>query len=165
MLGRCIALAGGTDEWVPLGKLETIAAAVQARGGTGAWTLARAKVTATADAIEVEREPGREPLPRLVLGPGSDAMWDGRFRVSVSEEFRGELQVRALEAEGLAELRRRDACPQPSRRLRLAPSFWRGGELCAVPCAGFWQEERLQKVLYAEFTGLHYNPEVAQSIR
>ena len=157
VLGRCIALAGGSDEWVPLAKLETIVAAVHEGGGTGTWTLARAMVTATADAIEVEREPGREPLPRLVLRAGGEALWDGRFRVGVAKDFGGEFEVRALEARGLAELRSRGACPEPSRRLRVAPSFWSGGELRAVPCAHFWQEASLQQFLYSEFTGLRYN--------
>ncbi|HWB45576.1 MAG TPA: tRNA lysidine(34) synthetase TilS [Hyphomicrobiaceae bacterium] len=161
VLGRCIALAGGTGEWVSLAKLEVIAAALQ-RGETGTWTLARAKITASANAIEVEREPGRQPLPRMTLAAGSEALWDGRFRVGVAKEFGGELQVRALETQGLAELRRRAAGARPSRRLRLAPSFWSGDELRAVPCAGFWQDEPLRKVVYAEFTGLHYNPEAEQ---
>lgn len=158
VLGRCIALAGGSDEWVPLAKLEAIVAAVHAGGRTGTWTLARAMVTATEDAIDVEREPGREPLPRLVLRAGGEALWDGRFRVGVAKDLGGEFEVRALEAQDLAELRGRGACLQPARRLQLAPSFWSGGELRAVPCAHFWQEASLQRSLYSEFTGLRYNP-------
>jgi tRNA(Ile)-lysidine synthase len=162
VLGRCIALAGGSNERVPLAKLETIVAALHEGGGSGTWTLARAMVTASADAIEVEREPGREPLPRLVLRAGGEALWDGRFRVGVSKDLIGEFEVRVLEAQGLAELRSRGACLEPSRRVRLAPSFWSGGELRAVPCVHFWQEASLQEFLYSEFTGLRYNSSAVQ---
>jgi hypothetical protein len=119
-------------------------------------------VTASADAIEVEREPGREPLPRLVLRAGGEALWDGRFRVGVSKDLIGEFEVRVLEAQGLAELRSRGACLEPRRRVRLAPSFWSGGELRAVPCVHFWQEASLQEFLYSEFTGLRYNSSAVQ---
>ena len=68
VLGRVIAAAGGSDEQVSLAKLETIVASLLAAGlGTTRWTLARAMITASDQTVTVEREPGREPLPRLEL--------------------------------------------------------------------------------------------------
>ena len=66
------------------------------------WTLARAMITASDQMVTIEREPGREPLPRLELSAGAQTCWDGRFWVSVGADVEtGAIEVRPL-GEGAA---------------------------------------------------------------
>jgi len=158
VLARCIAAAGGSDEPVPLGKLESIVVGVhQCADKAGSWTLARALVTAGPDGIQVEREPGRQPPPRLALSGGSRAVWDGRFAVAIEAGIEGTLDVRALGAEGLADLRRLGRPLKATPALRLVPSFWQADTLLAAPAAGFWANPDLEGRLSAAFLGLRYN--------
>jgi tRNA(Ile)-lysidine synthase len=159
VLDRAIAAAGGTAEPVPLGKLEPIAAAICCEDGAAAarrWTLARALVTAEPAAVLVEREPGREPLPELTLAPGTSALWDGRFRVSVAPTFAGgPVQVRALGEANVHELRRRGAIAREAlRAAALVPSFWLAGRLVAVPSLAYWAASHAEGGLGAAFLGL-----------
>jgi tRNA(Ile)-lysidine synthase len=159
VLARCIAAAGGSEEPVPLGKLESIVVGVR-RGQdpkTASWTLARALITAAPDAIQVEREPGRQPLPHLTLTRGRSALWDGRFAVAAAVGLEGTVEVRALGAEGLAELRRLGRAVRGTRALQLVPSFWRESTLIAVPALDFWANPDLAGQLSADFVGLSYN--------
>jgi tRNA(Ile)-lysidine synthase len=159
VLDRAIAAAGGAGEPVPLGKLEPIVAAICAPGAAEPrrWTLARALITAEPSAALVEREPGREPLPELTLTPGNDALWDGRFRVSVAPGFGGgPIQVRALGEASARDLRAghgigKDA---PMRAAALAPSFWHKGRLIAVPPLAYWAAPHAEDHLQAAFVGL-----------
>jgi len=158
VLARCIAAAGGSDEPVPLGKLEPIVAGVrQCADKSGSWTLARALVTGGPDDIQVEREPGRQPLPCLALSGGASMIWDGRFAVAAAAGFEGILDVRALGAEGLAHLRRLGRPLKATSALHLVPSFWQAGELLAAPAAHFWANPDLEGRLSADFLGLRYN--------
>jgi tRNA(Ile)-lysidine synthase len=146
VLARVVAAAGGSDEPVPLGKLEAMAASVRGTGAESAkWTLARAMITANDRTVAVEREPGREPLPQLELQPGAQACWDGRFWVEASAyaapgAVPGAVEVRALGEAAARELRQQGALPTgvPMRAMGLVPSFWRAGRLVAVPSLGFW---------------------------
>ena len=165
VLARCISAAGGSDEPVPLGKLEPIVDSLR-RGEAleaGSWTLARALITAAPDTIQVEREPGRQPLPRRSLAAGTNALWDGRFAIAVAAGFEGSLEVRALGAEGLAELRRLGRPVKGTRALHLVPSFWRESTLLAVPAIDFWAAPNLDGLLSATFVGLRYNSGVPGS--
>jgi tRNA(Ile)-lysidine synthase len=158
VLARCIAAAGGSDEPVPLGKLEPIVAgARRCPEMAGSWTLARALVTAGPHAIQVEREPGRQPLPCRALSGGASMVWDGRFAVAIDAGFEGTLDVRALGAEGLAHLRRLGRPIKVSRALHFVPSFWQASELLSAPSAGFWVNPDLEGRLSAAFLGLRYN--------
>ena len=153
VLLRAVALAGGSDEPVPLAGLEPIAAAVMAGPAAGGWTLARAKITAAPSGILVEREPGRTALPNLALAPGTEVVWDGRFLVRAGARLGAGVQVRALGVEGLRELRRLVAMPSgvPVGALRTLPAAWRGAGLIAVPSLGYWAGEGLQHALAATF--------------
>jgi tRNA(Ile)-lysidine synthase len=165
VLACCIAAAGGSDEPVPLGKLEPIVDGLR-RGKdleAGSWTLARALITAAPETIQVEREPGRQPPPRLSLASGTQALWDGRFAVAVAAGFEGTLEVRALGADGLAELRRLGRPVKGTRALHLVPSFWRKTTLLAVPALDFWAAADLKGRLSATFVGLRYNSGVPGS--
>lgn len=155
VLGRVIAAAGGSHEWVSLAKLEAIAASLFAsRGDAARWTLARAMISAKDRFVTVEREPGREPLPQLELPAGAYTCWDGRFRVGANA--RAELsavEVRPL-GEGLVrELLRQGAVATrtPARAAALVPSFWRGERLLAVPSLEFWSDQNGRGAFAAQF--------------
>jgi hypothetical protein len=159
VLERAIRAAGGAGEPVALGKLEPIVAAI-CEGGAAAprrWTLARALITAGHAAVAVEREPGREPLPELVLMPGNATLWDGRFRVSVAPGFSGgPVEVRPLGEAGVRELRRRGALAREAsmRAAAQVPSFWLEGRLLAVPSLAYWAAPHSEGELSAAFVGL-----------
>ena len=155
VLGRLVAAAGGNDEPVPLGKLEAIAEALRSGdAGIGTWTLARALVAAKDGTLTVEREPGREPLPRLHLAPGEEARWDGRFRVWVGRDFAADaVEVRQLGETGLAELRQCGVAPTraAARAAGLAPAFWNGSTLLAAPSLGYWTTPENREALGTQF--------------
>ena len=155
LLARAVAAAGGLGEPVPLAGLETIVREVADGHAAGAWTLARAKVTAAPGRLLVEREPGRDALPVLSLAPGTAALWDGRFRVTVGARWADAVEVRALGVEGLRELRTRIEVPAglPVGSLRALPSFSRGDRLLAVPSLGFWADDDARTQLSAAFVG------------
>jgi len=158
-LARCIAAAGGSAGPVPLGRLEPIVDRLLRSQATAAasWTLARALISAAPEAIQIEREPGRQPPARLTLAGGASSLWDGRFAVAVAASFEGTLEVRALGAEGLAHLRRLGPPAKSARSVHLLPSFWRGRALLAVPALDFWANPGLEQLISAEFVGLRYN--------
>jgi tRNA(Ile)-lysidine synthase len=137
VLTRAIAAAGGAGEPVPLAGVESILSDLSSTQD-GAWTLARARLAATPERLLIEREPGRDALPVLVLAPGEAAIWDGRFRVSAGP-IDHPVQVRALGVDGVRELRSRIDVPAglSVSSLRVVASFWRGEQLLAVPTLGF----------------------------
>ncbi len=158
VLERTIVAAGGSDEPVPLSSLETITEALLA-GETLArkWTLARAMIASDGETVVIEREPGRASLPHITLAPGEQARWDGRFRVKAEAELRaGPVEVRPLGEAALAELRRQGALATRVRAgaAALAPAFWRGQALLAVPPLGYWSTPHHRQTLDARFIGL-----------
>jgi tRNA(Ile)-lysidine synthase len=160
LIGRCILAAGGLPEPVPLAGLEPIVAAVWAGSpgeADGCWTLARAQIKARGNAIDVEREPGRTAPAVATLAAGAKLLWDGRFRVEIARAFEGRLEVRALARAGLAELKRQGRAIKAIPALLLAPAFWRGDELLAVPSIAFWAQQGLEAMISAQFKGLRYN--------
>ncbi|MBX9590177.1 MAG: tRNA lysidine(34) synthetase TilS [Hyphomonadaceae bacterium] len=154
-LGRAIAAAGGSGEWIPLAKLESMAAALRCSGsGAARWTLARALVSVQGRAVTVEREPGRAPLPDLELTAGAQACWDGRFWVSVGAGAGlGALTVRPLGEGSARELCRQGAVTArvPVRAMGTVPAFWDAGRLMAVPCLEYWADPKCRTVLQARF--------------
>jgi tRNA(Ile)-lysidine synthase len=165
VIARCITAAGGLREPVSLAGLEPVVARMwggrpgQAWGETGGeadgcWTLARARIKATGPAIDIEREPGRLPLPVMTVAAGAKVVWDGRFSVEIAQGFEGWLKVRALGRAGLAELKRRGGASKGSPALLLTPAFWRGEELLAVPAVAFWAHAGLQAMISAHFKGM-----------
>jgi hypothetical protein len=165
VLSWAVAAAGGSDAPVPLASIEAVAEALAtgpATGAwtTGAWTLARAKIAATAGRILIEREPGREPPPAITLAPGSQALWDGRFLVAAGPGLASAVEVRALGTDGVREARSVVQLPSgvSAAALRALPAFWRAERLIAVPSLGFWPEEGARAALCARFTALgNYN--------
>jgi tRNA(Ile)-lysidine synthase len=134
MLGRLIASFGGQSEPLRLSQLEALVTRMVREEFDGA-TLAGAMVSPHGGTVRVQREPGRVPLPSLVLVPGASATWDGRFLVAASDRAPGPIEVRPLGGEGYAALRRQlDAVPGlPASAAATLPAFWRSGSLIAVP--------------------------------
>jgi tRNA(Ile)-lysidine synthase len=158
VLERAVLAAGGSAERVPLAKLESVVAAVRGLrvAAPGRWTLARALITAEPSALRVEREPGREPLPEIAVAPGTTAVWDGRFRVTVAAAFPGPVQVRAVGQAGLRNLRRRAPAADgaPDRAAAAGPSIWHEGRLVAVPPLRYWAPPFTGKDIGAAFVGI-----------
>jgi tRNA(Ile)-lysidine synthase len=154
VLARTIAAAGGSAEPVPLAGLEAIALDLLSGPPAGAWTLARAKLTATPGRLLVEREPGREPLPVLSLGAGDRALWDGRFRVAAGVGLEAPVEVRALGVDGLRQVRALAEIARgiPVGSLRALPGFWRGERLLGVPPLAVWTDQAARSELSATFT-------------
>ena len=125
----------------------------------GSWTLARALITAAPDAIQVEREPGRQPPPYLTLARRRQhALWDGRFAVAVAAELRGAPWRCARWAPRVW-----PSCAVsggPSKARGRSTSCRRSGRkaaLLAVPALDFWANPDLEGRLSADFVGLRYN--------
>ena len=129
-------------------------AAPQQGHAAASWTLARALISAAPEAIQIEREPGRQPPARLTLAGGDSSLWDGRFAVAVAASFEGTLEVRALGAEGLADLRRLGRPTKSVRFLHLLPSFWRASALVAVPGPRFLGKSRARGADFGRICGL-----------
>jgi tRNA(Ile)-lysidine synthase len=134
MLGGLIASFGGRSEPLRLSRLEALVTRMQREGFDGA-TLAGAMVSQHGGIVRVQREPGRVPLPSLVLAPGASATWDGRFLVAASGKAPGPVEVRPLGGDAYAALRRQlDSVPGlPANAAATLPAFWRSGRLIAVP--------------------------------
>ena len=104
LLARLIGAFGGQSEPLRLAPLEALVDRLAEPEFEGA-TLGGAIVCRHGEDVRVLREPGRAPLPAITLQPGGSAVWDGRFRVSAAPEAAAPVEVRALGAQGFAELR------------------------------------------------------------
>jgi tRNA(Ile)-lysidine synthase len=154
VLARAIAAAGGSDQPVPLAKLEALFEGLQRAGRDPVrWTLARSMISAEYPTLSVQREPGREPLPGMVLRQGESALWDGRFHVRIAPEFTGgTLEVRGLGDAGQRALRELDAtATQVQAGATMVPAFWSGDTLVAVPSLGYWADALARRCLSADF--------------
>jgi tRNA(Ile)-lysidine synthase len=167
VLLRCILAAGGSDEPVPLARLEALCEDLRRYNCSrrSSRTLARALVTATSNLVTVEREPGREPLPWLDLAGGDQITWDGRFVIRAARGLKESIQVRSVGAEGLADARRQGWSGKGSRALRLAPSLWSEGTLVAVPVLGLWASPGLERSISCVFRGLRGNLSGSPALR
>ena len=143
-LGRALMAVGGSPEAPRLNKLETLVEALRGNGAQ-ARTLAGCRIVTGQGRIRLYREPGRSGLPELNLAPGRLGLWDRRFRVGLSGG-RDSLTVRALGRQGFAELRRQVdiGSAMPSDMAAGLASFWRGGELIAVPHLDYLAQRRDQ---------------------
>jgi tRNA(Ile)-lysidine synthase len=159
VLERAVLAAGGSGERVPLAKLEAVLDGIRGPRSVapGRWTLARALITAEPSAVRVEREPGREPLPEIAMAPGTAALWDGRFRVTVAAGFAGgPVRVRPLGEAGLRDLRRRAPAAEsaPARAAAAVPSIWHEDRLIAVPPLHYWAPPHTRDEIGAVFVGI-----------
>ena len=135
LMARLVSAFGGQDEPLRLAKLEGLIARMAQPRFEGA-TFAGAIISRRGGDLRVFREPGRAGLVALELIPGSTAVWDRRFRVWVAAGIGRPVEVRALGAQGFAELRQQLDDPgrlPPAQAAATLPTFWCGGELMGVP--------------------------------
>lgn len=86
-LAAALVSAGGGDR-VPRGDRLAALATRLATGDTFTVTLCGARIHAMADHLHIHREAGeftRRPPPDITLNPGIEAVWDGRWAITVSE--------------------------------------------------------------------------------
>jgi tRNA(Ile)-lysidine synthase len=88
--------------------------------------------------LRVWREAGRAPLSSLQIPPGAtSALWDRRFAITVSPDFGGPIDVRALGAAGWralkSEHRALSKLRLPPGAAATLPACWLGDRLVAVP--------------------------------
>jgi|GEM_PF-279315 len=162
-IGRVLKAVGGQDEMPSLAAIERLAQQLNDSGFAGA-TLGGCQLTlggqdvlggAGVDSgILVHREVGRDGLPEIVLRPGEEVIWDGRFRVRAqavgkwSEELKtdeagiivrgvDELALMELAGSPMQLLSRAGRASLPPRSLwHGLPAFWHGDQLVAIPSIG-----------------------------
>lgn len=90
--------------------------------------------------VRIWREAGREGLPELDLEPGTQRVWDRRFKVGLGADESASVVVRALGSEGVRSMLSGSGQVTKSRHpnvppgaMQTLPSFWRDGRLLAVP--------------------------------
>ena len=142
LLGHLISRIGTPDQPERLARLERLVAQLSL-GPAPAASLAGCLVSASALAIGVLREPGRDGLPELQLRPGDCLAWDRRFDVSLVPQAASGVLVRALQASDLrgesATAARASGLPRAA--LMALPSAWRGDVLIAAPLPGLTSPE------------------------
>ncbi len=139
-LFRRVLLAIGGGQHPPAHeKLLRLYERVVARGGAGA-TLAGCRVFEKAGELWVVREMRGKDFCALELAPGGEDIWDNRFAVTAPDDGGGCYQVRMLGDEGWKIVKNQvmQAKNLPAAAGRGMVSFWRGGELVAVPHFEFY---------------------------
>jgi tRNA(Ile)-lysidine synthase len=139
-LALIIRIVGGNNYSPRLEALDALYdALVQGKLGAGR-TLAGVKLAASGARLIATRElAAAMKAEPLALRAGEQALWDGRFRVSLPKAPRGQrLVVRALGQAGLAQLAAHDiVIPKaPKSALLALPGLWREGALVAAPHLG-----------------------------
>lgn len=139
-LATLIRVVGGGIYGPRMEALEGVHAAIL--GGTlgQGRTLNGVKLMVRRERLVVLRElAAAEKSPPLVLKPGGDGLWDGRFQVRLVTSARGRaLEVRALGRAGLTALQSAGiALPDVAKSVLLPlPGLWRGEKLVAAPHLG-----------------------------
>lgn len=153
MMGRLVAAFGGQATPARLSKLEALVERMAAAAFSAA-TVGGTIVSRHAAELRVFREPGRSGLPEVRLYPGESAVWDHRFRVSTAAGVEGPVVVRALGGPAFAALRQQlegAGSVPPARAAATLPSFWRHGDLIAVPAFSNVSQGREGGLCSAEF--------------
>jgi tRNA(Ile)-lysidine synthase len=144
VLARLIGRYGGASPAPQLSEIEDLAARLDA-GDTSMTTLGGAMISPGARFVRVWREAGRLDHADIMLAPGESRIWDRRFvvrRPAAGLPF-GAAQMTPAENVTVRPLGAGDYCKiaarlrpgsrPPARAARALPSFWREGELLAVP--------------------------------
>jgi tRNA(Ile)-lysidine synthase len=139
LMARLLSMMGSQEHLVRLSQIEDLVTELESGAHQGV-TLGGCIVSAVSGALYVFREPGRTSLPVVDLVRGEAKIWDGRFRVALSDAEGGPESVRvgALGASSHPELEGLLATEVwPHRALVSLPAFWEGESLLAVPHLGF----------------------------
>lgn len=134
VLARLIARYGGASQKPQLSEIEDLAARLQSEGKCTA-TLGGAMISSGGRFIRVWREAGRLAQAEFELSPGESRAWDDRFIVSRAPEARGPVRIKPLGSADYLKIASRliRGRRPPARAAHALPSFWRGGNLIAVP--------------------------------
>ena len=133
VLSRLLNRFGGASKPAQLSEIEDMAKLLQ-RAPRMRATLGGAVVSAGTRFVRIWREGGRIGTPNLTLVPGSGALWDQRFWVSVSADAPDAVDVRPLGAAGALAIKgEKQALNSPARAVEALPSFWVADNLLAVP--------------------------------
>jgi tRNA(Ile)-lysidine synthase len=136
-IGQLIAAIGGGETPVQLAKLEKLMAALEA-DPEKAHTLGRCRLQTVSDRLGLFREVRGSGLPVARLRPGERMLWDNRFRVELGRAAPGAITVRALDEQGLREMRERSAVisSMPPLAGKALPACFRGEVLIGLPALG-----------------------------
>ncbi|MGX1309616.1 tRNA(Ile)-lysidine synthase [Amorphus suaedae] len=148
LLARMLGWAGGGDVGPRLERLERAAAVIGAARDTR-FTLAGALLTLRAGRLVVCREAGRGGLPDMELVPGTSGVWDGRWRVRLSDAAPGRVTVRAVGSAW-----RKLAPPDwraASAGMSAVPGIFCGEGLVAAPAFGHFAAHEWRGAVAADF--------------
>lgn len=156
-LARVVTCVGGGEYGPRLDRLERLYAWLtgDSRGG-GGRTLAGCRVLRRAGGVLICREPSAAARG----APAVDgAVWDGRFRLSVSGPVRPGAELRALGRDGWAEVVSawpdvRDSAVPPPVRPGL-PAVWGLDGVLAVPHLKYWRDASGGETFGIESIGFH----------
>jgi tRNA(Ile)-lysidine synthase len=134
VLAHLIVRYGGASQKPQLSEIEDLAARLQSEGKRAA-TLGGAMISSGGRFIRVWREAGRLTQAEFDLSPGESRTWDDRFIVSRTPDARGPVRIKPLGSVDYLKIASRLARGRrpPARATHALPSFWRGGDLIAVP--------------------------------
>ncbi len=137
-LTRILWAAGGQSAPPRMAKVEQLYSILPTQT-SGTHTLAGCRLDNAGAKLRFSRETGRNGLPKLELEPGASAYWDMRFRVSTPADMPAPVLARALQTEGFGRVRARMKMPidLPSDIAASLVSFWRDGDVVAVPYLGY----------------------------
>lgn len=151
-LAAAIQGVGGRVSPPRMAKLEALHHSLT-HGDAAPATLGGCRVASVGAELLILREAGRGGLGGIVLQPGDTALWDNRYRVSIGAGSAEPLQVRALGGKGYGAVRARlgRAVTLPDYAADGLISFWRGGDVVAVPPLGFVTPAAREAECAAEF--------------
>ncbi len=137
---RVLHAVGGQDVQPGLGQTERVVRAMREADFRGV-TLAGCRVHSIGvhnlDDIVIFRESGRNLLEVIAVAQPGTFIWDGRFRISVSQALPQGSTIAQLGARGLGWLSTTTAValPQsvPRAALAVVPAVWCGDDVLAVP--------------------------------
>ncbi len=141
-----VLLAVGGGQYPATGKkLLRLYERVVMRGAAGA-TLAGCRVFKRGGELWAVREIRGGDLCALELAPGGGDIWDNRFAVTAPDDGGGGYRVRMLGGEGWKRVKSQTEQAEnlPAAAGRSMVSFWRGGELVAVPNFEFYPADEKQ---------------------
>lgn len=148
LLARMLGWAGGGDHGPRLDRLERAAAVIDGRRDAR-FTLAGALLTVGGGRLVVCREVGRGGLPDMRLAPGASGVWDGRWRVRLSDAAPDRVTVRAV-----GPAWRKLAPPDlvaASAGMAAAPGIFCGEGLVAAPAFGHFAAPEWRGAVAADF--------------
>jgi tRNA(Ile)-lysidine synthase len=142
LLQRLLAAFGGTSRPAELSKVERLAEKLLGTGGgfSGA-TLGGCRIQLDGKfrdgRLLIYREGNGAGLPSVALAAGQSIVWDARFRVEASGSAQEDVLVRALGAEGWAQLKREveglDELKLKAAAMATLPAIWLDEKIISVP--------------------------------